>query len=137
MRIEAHHDLGPDDTFNVETHLYDFNRNAIDVHDGEGLGFVLRGDDGAVIGAALGYSWAGISELRQMWVDERHRGRGLGRALLDAFVAEAAERGVRRVWLSSHSFQAPAFYEKAGFTRMAELKDFPLGHSNVIMCKVL
>ena len=137
MRIEAHHDLGPDDGFNVETRLYDFNRNAIDVHDGEGLGFILRDDDGAMIGAAMGYSWAGISELRQMWVDERHRGKGFGRALLDAFVAEAAQRGVKRVWLSSHSFQAPEFYEKAGFVRMAELKDFPIGHSNVILCKLV
>jgi len=137
MRIEAKHDLGPDDGFTVEERLYEFNREATGAHDGEGLGFVLRDDAGALIGAALGYSWAGISELRQMWVDRQHRGRGFGRALLDAFVAEAARRGVRRIWLSSHSFQAPAMYEKAGFVRMAELRDFPIGHSNIILCKVL
>jgi len=28
-------------------------------------------------------------------------------------------------------------YEKAGFVRMAELKDFPLGHTNTILCKVV
>ena len=27
--------------------------------------------------------------------------------------------------------------EKAGFARMAELKDFPLGHTNTIFCKIL
>jgi ribosomal protein S18 acetylase RimI-like enzyme len=72
-----------------------------------------------------------------MWVETQHRGNGYGRALLDAFVAEAARRGVKRVWLSSYDFQAPGMYEKAGFVRMAELPDFPLGHTNVIMCKVL
>ena len=28
-------------------------------------------------------------------------------------------------------------YEKAGFVRMAECKDFPLGHTNTIFCKIL
>jgi GNAT superfamily N-acetyltransferase len=137
MRIEAKHDLSAEDGFAIEERLYEFNREAIGVDDGEGLGFIMRDDSGLVVGAALGYTWAGISELRQMWVERRHRGNGYGRALLDAFVAEAARRGVKRVWLQSHDFQAPAMYEKAGFVRMAELKDFPLGYTNVILCKVL
>jgi ribosomal protein S18 acetylase RimI-like enzyme len=137
MRIEAKHDLAADDAFAIEERLYDHNRHAIGAHDGEGLGFVIRDEAGQVIGAALGYSWAGISELRQMWVDEHHRGKGFGRALLDAFVTEAQRRGVKRIWLSSYDFQAPAMYEKAGFVRMAELKDFPIGHTNTIFCKVL
>src|SRR5688500_5383630 len=112
MRVEARHELTGADVFEVEERLYEYNRNAIGAHDGEGLGFVLRDETGELVGAALGYSWAGISELRQMWVHERHRGRGFGRALLDAFVDEATRRGVTRVWLSSHDFQAPAMYEK-------------------------
>jgi hypothetical protein len=28
-------------------------------------------------------------------------------------------------------------YEKAGFVRIAELKDFPLDHSNTVFCKIL
>lgn len=137
MRIEANHDLGAEDGFAIEERLYEFNREATGAHDGEGLGFIMRDDDGVVVGAALGYTWAGISELRQMWVEKRYRGNGYGRALLDAFVAEAARRGVGRIWLSSYDFQAPGMYEKAGFVRMAELPDFPLGHTNVILCKVL
>ena len=137
MRIEAKHDLSAEDGFAIEERLYEFNREAVGAHDGDGLGFIMRDDAGLVVGAALGYTWAGISELRQMWVETQHRGNGYGRALLDAFVAEAARRGVRRVWLSSYDFQAPGLYEKAGFVRMAELKDFPLGHTNNIMCKVV
>ncbi|MGB8068452.1 MAG: GNAT family N-acetyltransferase [Pseudolabrys sp.] len=55
-----------------------------------------------------------------MWIDEAYRGRRYARALLNAFVAEACSRGVRRIWVASHNFQAPGMYEKAGFTRMAE-----------------
>jgi hypothetical protein len=46
-----------------------------------------------------------------------------------------AGRGVSR--LLSYDFQAPAMHEKAGFVRMAELKDFPLRHTNTIFWKVL
>ena len=79
----------------------------------------------------------GTSELKQMWVDETYRGRGCARALLTAFVAEACRRGVRRIWVVSHDFQAPEMYEKAGFTRMAEFEGWPEGHTNVVLCKTL
>jgi ribosomal protein S18 acetylase RimI-like enzyme len=137
MRIEAKHDLTADDIGAIEARLYDYNRHATGIHDGQHLGFVIHDEAGEVIGAALGYTWAGISELRQMWVDERHRGRGFGRALLNAFVEEGTRRGVQRIWLSSYDFQAPAMYEAAGFRQMAELKDFPIGHTNMIFCKVV
>src|SRR6185312_11294108 len=106
-------------------------------HDGKGLGFVFRDDAGALIGLANGYTWAGISEIRQLWVDEKYRGRGYGRALLDAMIAEARNRGVLRIWVASYDFQAPGLYERAGFTRMAELPGFPEGHVNVILCKTV
>jgi ribosomal protein S18 acetylase RimI-like enzyme len=54
-----------------------------------------------------------------MWIDEAYRGRGYARELLNAFVAEAASRGVRRIWVASYDFQAPGMYEKAGFKRVA------------------
>jgi GNAT superfamily N-acetyltransferase len=137
LDLVAKHEFTPQDVAAVEVHLYDFNRAVTGRGDGEGLGFVLRDKDGAMAGCAAGYSWAGISELRQMWIAEPYRGLGHGRALLDAFVGEAARRGVRRVWVASYDFQAPGFYEKAGFRRMAELPGWPEGHTNVILCKSL
>src|SRR5262245_12964531 len=119
-RIEARHELSPDEIGVIEDHLYAYNRKAVGAHDGRDLGFVIRDEAGRVVGAAFGYSWAGMSELRQLWVDENHRGRGHGRALLNTFIEEAQRRGVSRIWLSSYDFQAPALYEKAGFARMAE-----------------
>lgn len=72
-----------------------------------------------------------------MWVEESYRGRGHAKALLNAFVAGAAARGARRVWVSTHDFQAPGLYEKAGFERMAEFTGWPEGHSNIILCKTM
>ena len=90
-----------------------------------------------MIGVAAGHTWSGSSELKQMWIDEAYRGRGYARALLNAFVAEARSRGVRRIWVASHDFQAPGMYEKAGFKRMAEFEGWPDGHINVVLCKTL
>ena len=135
--VEPRHDLSPSEIDAIERSLYDFNRRAIGRNDGRGLGFVIRDAAGRMIGVAAGYSWAGTSELKQMWVDEAYRGRGYARELLNAFVAEAASRGVRRIWVASYDFQAPGLYEKVGFKRVAELAGWPEGRSNVVLCKTL
>jgi len=135
--IEPQHNLSPKELEAIEVHLYEHNSQATGRHDGQGLGFVIHDELGRMIGVAAGYTWAGISELRQMWVDEAYRGRGYGRALLNVFVTEARNRGVRRIWVSSYDFQAPEMYERAGFKRMAELEGWPEGHTNVVLCKTL
>ena len=135
--IRPRHDLSPIEIDAIEECLYNHNRRAIGRNDGRGLGFVIRDEAGRTIGVAAGYSWAGTSELKQMWIDEAYRGRGYARELLNAFVAEAASRGVRRIWVASYDFQAPGMYEKAGFKRVAEFAGWPEGHSNVVLCKTL
>jgi ribosomal protein S18 acetylase RimI-like enzyme len=137
VEIEAQHALSPNEIDAIEDRLYEHNSHATGRSDGQGLGFVIRDASGRMIGAAAGYTWAGISELKQIWVDKPHRGRGYARALLNAFITEARSRGVRRIWVASYDFQAPGMYEKAGFKRMAEFKDWPEGHINVILCKTL
>ena len=135
--IQPQHDLSLSEIDAVEDRLYDSNQRAIGCDDGRGLAFVIRDEAGRIVGVASGYSWAGTSEIKQMWIDEAHRGRGYARELLNAFVAEAARRGVRRVWVASYAFQAPGMYEKAGFKRMAEFAGWPEGHSNIVLCKTL
>lgn len=137
LRLEARHDLTPNELDAIEVRLYEYNSDATGRHDGQGFGFVIRDDAGQMIGAAAGYTWAGISELRQIWVDKAYRRRGHARALLDAFIEEARDRGARRIWVTSHDFQAPGMYEKAGLRRMAEFEGWPEGHVNVVLCKTL
>ena len=134
---QPQHDLSAIELDVIESNIYAYNRNAVGRDDARGLGFVIRDEAGRIVGVATGYSWAGTSELKQMWVDEAYRGRGYARELLNAFAAEAAIRGVRRIWVQSHDFQAPGMYEKMGFVRVAEIADWPEGHSNVILCRTL
>ena len=137
LRLQAEHNLSSAELNAIEERLNSDNRRLTDRDDDRGLVYVLRDDDGQTVGIAAGYSWAGVAELKLMWVDDACRGLGHGRSLLDAFVAEAANRGARRVWVSTHDFQAPGLYEKAGFERMAELAGWPEGHSNIILCRTI
>ncbi|WP_246685786.1 GNAT family N-acetyltransferase [Mesorhizobium sp. B2-4-6] len=136
-RLQAEHDLAAAGLDAIEQRLDNDNRRLTGRGDDRALVLALRDEQGRVVGAAAGYSWAGIAELTLMWVDEAYRGLGHGRKLLDAFVAEAAARGSLRIWVSTHDFQAPGLYEKAGFERMAELTGWPEGHSNIILCKTI
>lgn len=136
-RLQTEHDLPAGELNAIEERLNSDNRRVTGRNDDRSLAFVLRDDTGHAIGIAAGYSWAGIAELKLMWVDEGHRGLGHGRSLLDAFVAEAANRGARRIWVSTHDFQAPGLYEKAGFERMAEFVGWPEGYSNIVLCRTI
>ncbi|AZO75071.1 MAG: GNAT family N-acetyltransferase [Mesorhizobium sp.] len=136
-RLLAEHDRPSAEFDAIEEQLNSDNRRLTRRGDDRSLVFALRGETGRAVGVAAGYSWARIAELKLMWVDDACRGLGYGKNLLDAFVAEAAGRGVRRIWVSTHDFQAPGFYEKAGFERMAEFAGWPEGHSNIILCKTM
>lgn len=56
-------------------------------------------------------------QLRRLYVDARHHGRGLGRQLLDAAYAAARELGGRTLWLTvwERNERAIAFYSRCGF----------------------
>jgi GNAT superfamily N-acetyltransferase len=57
------------------------------------------------------------AEVRGLVVDAQHRGRGIGRTLLEAAEAWAAVRGCRAMKVRSNTVrtQARAFYERAGY----------------------
>ena len=121
----------------LEDRLYEFNRARTGISDGCGLGVFLRDAAGEIVAGAAGHTWGETCELRQVWVAEGLRSRGLGRRLLEAAEAEATRRGCRQLVLSTHSFQAPGFYEKLGFHVVARLEDYPRGHVQLLLRKRL
>jgi len=135
--ISARHDLPASEVEHLEDRLYDHNRRAIGRDDGERFGFVALDTAGKQVGAIAGYTWAGMAEIKQLWVGEPHRRLGIGRQLLEASIAEAIERHCQCVWVLSYEFQAPGLYEKCGFERVAELKDWPPGHSHIVLRRSL
>ena len=61
---------------------------------------------------ALEIVWADLAEVRSLAVDSAHQGKGIGRALVEAVVAEARRLEIQRVFALTYEQR---FFEKAGF----------------------
>ena len=98
---------------------------------------LLLNEAGAVIGGLWGhtaYSWLVIEMLI---VPEPLRNRGLGSALVHHAEAIAFERGCVGMQVASFDFQAPAFYQRLGFTVFGVQEDYPPGHRHLYLSKRL
>jgi ribosomal protein S18 acetylase RimI-like enzyme len=84
-------------------------------HDGDVLGYTFAGIEGYDYMELRGP--AGV--LYDIVVDQAHRGRGIGQALLDATLAELKTRGAPRVVLSTaeRNESAQRLFARAGFRR--------------------
>ena len=86
--------------------------------------------DGHIVGegiALLRQHARGITgRVYSLAVDERHRGRHIGRDLLAAMLAALRARGARRVYLEVEPANRPAtaLYKSAGFSRIGVLPDY-------------
>ena len=125
------------DAIALEDRIYEFNVAATGFDDGRYLSVLLKHDDGTIYAGLHGHTWAGICEIKTLWIAESERGKGLGTRLLAAAEEEARQRGCRVMHLASFTFQAPGFYARHGFEQFARLEDLPAGHANVFMLKRL
>ena len=117
--------------------VHEFNAQATGYFDARLIGGRLRGEDGTVIAGFNGHTWGGCCVISHLWVHSLQRGRGLGRSLLDAAEQEAARRGCAQIVLSTHSFQAPGFYEHLGYAKQAVVEGEPKGYASIVYVKRL
>ena len=117
--------------------IYEFNVKATGYADGRLLAGTIQDDTGEIIAGINGYTWGGCCEITNLWVHERHRGQGLGKALVHAAESEAVRRGCEQVVLLTHSFQAPKFYEHLGYNRKYAIEGRPRGHADIVYVKRL
>jgi GNAT superfamily N-acetyltransferase len=101
------------------------------------LAIFLRDERDAILGGAFGHVWGEWLDLSLLWVAEPLRGRGYGRKLLEAAEDEARMQGCRGVFLSTFSFQARPFYERFGYEVIADVPDYPAGHTYHVLKKSL
>lgn len=54
----------------LEDRLYEYNTAVLGKHDGALFSQVLRDDDQKIVAGVAGWTWAGICEITQLWVDK-------------------------------------------------------------------
>jgi amino-acid N-acetyltransferase len=75
---------------------------------------VFETDARQIIGVcALEIVWADLAEVRSLAVETGHQGQGIGKALVEATVAEARRLEIQRVFALTYEQR---FFEKAGFS---------------------
>ena len=83
----------------------------------------------------------GVFEVAKMAVEERYRGSGVGRALLEYTIVEAIKHGARRLYLETNNRLTHAIhlYESMGFKHLdlARVKPSPYARANVFMERFL
>jgi GNAT superfamily N-acetyltransferase len=100
---------------------------------------VARADSGEALGMAALVEGPEYGELKRMFVHDVARGRGLGRALLDAVETLARSRGIRVLRLETGEPQADALrlYARAGFERIPPFGEYRTDPTSVCLEKHL
>jgi putative acetyltransferase len=103
-------------------HLLDI----VSLMQGDVLFLVARDVDGAAVGCAALVNRQAYGEVKRMFVDERRRGLGTGRKLLEHLVMFARMSGlsVLRLETGIHQPEAIGLYERMGFERRAPFGDY-------------
>lgn len=98
----------------------------------------IEGEDGKVIAGCIGYAncWR-EAFLDNIWVEEKYRNQGLGKALMEAFEKEVKEKGCTLIHLDTFDWQAKDFYEKLGYKIFGTCEDCPKDHKRFYMAKYL
>ncbi|MFO1324831.1 MAG: GNAT family N-acetyltransferase [Burkholderiales bacterium] len=137
LNFETHDSAPPDEARVVDAGLAEANLAAAPLDKVKALSCFARDASGAVVGGAVGRTWGECCELQQLWVAPAHREQGVGARLVRRFEARARERGCRTFYLTTFSFQAPAFYKALGYSAAHEIRGFPSGIGKYLMTRTV
>jgi GNAT superfamily N-acetyltransferase len=135
LTIDEHPDEA--DVQFLDQHINDFNVATTGLADGRLLSLFLRDEQGAIVAGLYGWTWGGCLEIKYLWVAEAWRSRGYGTRLLATAEQEAISRGCTQAVLDTHSFQAPAFYQRVGYSIFGVIDNYPVGHAKYYLKKQL
>jgi GNAT superfamily N-acetyltransferase len=137
IHISSEPSASAEDVGLIADRIYAFNMRVTGDHNWKPVRIFLRDADGNVRGGIAADIWGGWLGIELLWVDEDLREQGYATRLMQQAEAEARAHGCRHAQVTTHSFQARPFYEKLGYRVIAELEDYPPGHSDYLLRKAL
>ncbi len=114
-----------------------FNTEDVGPADRIPIAVVMRDGGKSIVAGLSGYTAWGWLYVQWLWVDERRRGRGLAREMLESAEAEAIIRGCHGSYNDTFNPTALKLYQEAGYTAFGKLEDFPEGRSRTFLQKPL
>lgn len=130
-------DPDPADSLFLEEQIFQYNTKMTGYEFGGNVAAFVRDEQGDLVAGITGFCWGLTLKIEYLWVRDDQRGQDFGTRLLQAAEAEGKRRGCCQVFLETHSFQAPGFYHKMGYTTFGVLDDFPTGYSQIYLKKNL
>jgi GNAT superfamily N-acetyltransferase len=103
----------------------------------EWLSLVLKDNEGNIIGGILTSTLFWAQYLEVLWVDERYRGRGYGRDLIEAAERLAKKNGCVASQTYTFSWQGGDFYQAVGYKLIATYDGYVDGITELILSKRL
>jgi GNAT superfamily N-acetyltransferase len=105
---------------------------------GRDLAIVVRDPEtNEAVGGLWGRTAGGWLAIELIFVPENLRGRGIATRLVAMAEAEALARDCHSAWLDTLNPEALRLYERLGYRRFGELKDYPRGGSRTFLQKQL
>jgi GNAT superfamily N-acetyltransferase len=121
----------------LEDSINQFNMRLTGYQDYRPLAIFLRDSMGEIIAGLTAFTWGGTLRILFLWVHENWQRQGYGSRLLEAAEQEALARGCKQAVVDTHSFQAPQFYPKKGYTVCGVIDDYPIGYQQIVFQKRL
>jgi ribosomal protein S18 acetylase RimI-like enzyme len=115
--------------------LYDYSDAFAPPRNWAPLWVVGRDANGAVQGGLRAVTFFDWMTISLFWIAEPYRRQGIGSRMLAEAETVARSRGVANVYVETHTFQAPGFYEKHGYREFGRLENFPRGHARIYLVK--
>ena len=125
MKIEFKNNPTKDEIDVIYNGLVAYNELHLEGIDETNFGLFVNDDNDNILGGITGQIFSECLFIRFFWLPENIRGTGVGRKLIQTIEAQARERGIKNLYLDTYTFQAPAFYEAAGFKEVGRYTDFP------------
>ena len=105
--------------------IHSYNRSKREVAESEPLNLYVEDEHGEIMAGLVAETFGNWLEIEYLFVTENLRGQGIGSQLLQRAESEAKKRNCRFAFVNTYQFQAPAFYQKYGYTEVFTLKYYP------------
>lgn len=114
-KIKFVYQLSPEVVKKMEKDLISYeSSHGIDVNY-KRFSLILTNDHDETLGVINAFTAFAEIYIDDMWVESHHRGKGLGKKLIQSLEEHFKGKGFNNINLVTNAFNAPEFYKKCGF----------------------